>query len=154
MNTADLMWFVCGTVLPSLLISWIAVRFVRRWALRWQLVDRPGRKVHTTPTPMGGGLAIWLGVLVPLAVGQIVVGLLAAGGPAAMAGASGSRPCRVRTWPGLPHQVPGTVGAAGWRHAADDRGPAGRSAGDWVGRSGWGFRLWWPPSACSGKAGG
>ncbi len=84
MSVADLTWVVCGTVLPSFLISWGSVRYVRRWALRWQLLDRPGaRKVHTTPTPMGGGLAIWLGVIVPLAVGQSVLGLLAAGGPLA-----------------------------------------------------------------------
>lgn len=84
MNTPELLWFVCGTVLPSLLISWIAVRGVRPLALRWQLVDRPGaRKVHTTPTPMGGGLAIWLGVVLPLALGQLVVGLVNSGGPAA-----------------------------------------------------------------------
>jgi UDP-GlcNAc:undecaprenyl-phosphate GlcNAc-1-phosphate transferase len=84
MSVADLTWVVCGTVLPSFLISWGSVRYVRRWALHWQLVDRPGaRKVHTTPTPMGGGLAIWLGVIVPLAVGQLILGLLAAGGPLA-----------------------------------------------------------------------
>jgi len=83
MNTRDLLWFVCGTVLPSLLISWLAVPAARRLALRWQLVDRPGvRKVHTTPTPMGGGLAIWLGVVVPLALGQLIVALVVSGGPA------------------------------------------------------------------------
>jgi len=83
MKTPDLIWFVCGTVIPSFLVSWIAVRYVRRLALRWQLVDRPGtRKVHLTPTPMGGGLAIWLGVILPFAVGQLLLGLLRAGSPA------------------------------------------------------------------------
>jgi UDP-GlcNAc:undecaprenyl-phosphate GlcNAc-1-phosphate transferase len=84
MNTLDLMWVVCGTVLPSFLISWSAVRYVRRLAIRWQLVDRPGtRKVHTTPTPMGGGLAIWLGVVLPFAVGQLIVWLLTSNSQAA-----------------------------------------------------------------------
>jgi UDP-GlcNAc:undecaprenyl-phosphate GlcNAc-1-phosphate transferase len=32
---------------------------------------------------MGGGLAIWLGVIVPLSIGQLVLWLLAAGGPLA-----------------------------------------------------------------------
>ncbi|MHB8954031.1 MAG: glycosyltransferase family 4 protein [Pirellulaceae bacterium] len=82
MNAADLMWVVGGAVLPSFLIAWSSVRYVRRLALRWQLLDRPGaRKVHTCPTPMGGGVAIWLGVIVPLAIGQLLLGLLAADGP-------------------------------------------------------------------------
>jgi UDP-GlcNAc:undecaprenyl-phosphate GlcNAc-1-phosphate transferase len=57
-----------------MLVSWAAAFFVRRHAPRWGLVDRPGhRKVHTTPTPLGGGLAIWLGVLVPIALGQAIL---------------------------------------------------------------------------------
>ncbi len=80
MNTRDLLWFVCGATLPSFVISLLAVRYVRRLALRWQLVDRPdARKVHTAPTPMGGGLAIWLGVVLPLAAGQLLVGFLRSG---------------------------------------------------------------------------
>jgi UDP-GlcNAc:undecaprenyl-phosphate GlcNAc-1-phosphate transferase len=44
------------------------------------LIDRPAeRKVHATPTPMGGGLAIWLGVVVPLAMGQILLWLVDSG---------------------------------------------------------------------------
>ena len=41
---------------------------VRRVALRVGLIDRPGhRKVHITPTPLGGGIGIWLGLVLPLA---------------------------------------------------------------------------------------
>lgn len=77
MNAMERMWVVLGAVLPSLLIAWLAVPVVRRLALRWQLVDKPGaRKVHTSPTPMGGGLAIWLGVVTPLALGQLVLFLV------------------------------------------------------------------------------
>lgn len=41
-----------------------------RWlAPRWGLIDHPAaRKVHVTPTPLGGGIAIWCGVVVPLVV--------------------------------------------------------------------------------------
>ena len=41
---------------------------------RWGLVDRPGhRKIHSAPMPTSGGLAIWLGIVLPLAVGQAVL---------------------------------------------------------------------------------
>lgn len=76
MDHATLIWFLAGTLIPSFLISWAAVWLLRPLALHWGLVDRPGmRKVHTTPTPMGGGLAIWLGVMVPFAVGQLLLSL-------------------------------------------------------------------------------
>ena len=65
------LWFLAATIFPSLIISFLAGFVVRRWAPYWGLVDHPAaRKVHVTPTPLGGGLAIWLAVLVPLALGQ------------------------------------------------------------------------------------
>ncbi len=70
-----------GSLVPSFLICWSSVWIVRRWAIRWDLVDRPNaRKVHVEPTPMGGGFAIWLGVIGPLAFGQIVLMLASADG--------------------------------------------------------------------------
>lgn len=70
-------WFFLGTLLPSFVVSLAAAYVVRRLAPRLGLVDRPGhRKVHSVPTPLGGGLAIWLGVLVPLAVGQLCLTLV------------------------------------------------------------------------------
>lgn len=41
---------------------------VRRWAVRFQLVDKPedGRRVNHTPIPRAGGLAIAAGVLAPI----------------------------------------------------------------------------------------
>jgi UDP-GlcNAc:undecaprenyl-phosphate GlcNAc-1-phosphate transferase len=78
MSALDFGFFVCGAVLPSFVVCWASVWWVRRWAIRWQLVDRPAaRKVHTTPTPMGGGVAIWLGVMVPLLAGQLILVLCA-----------------------------------------------------------------------------
>jgi UDP-GlcNAc:undecaprenyl-phosphate GlcNAc-1-phosphate transferase len=54
--------------MPSLVVAVVAAAIVRRIAPRLGLIDRPGyRKVHTTPTPLGGGLAIWLGMLLPFA---------------------------------------------------------------------------------------
>ncbi len=76
-----LLGFVAITILPSFLIAWLAAFIVRRLAPGWGLVDQPGtRKVHVTPTPLGGGLAIWLGVMLPFAVGQIVLWVLMSSG--------------------------------------------------------------------------
>jgi len=64
-------WLILGATVPSLLVSWAAGWLVRRYGPGWGLVDRPGqRKVHTEPMPTAGGLAIWLGIVLPLAVGQ------------------------------------------------------------------------------------
>ena len=77
MNTSLPLWFVPAAILPSLLIAWLSAYLVRRWAPAWGLVDRPNaRKVHVTPTPLGGGLSIWLAVVAPLAVGQLGLWLL------------------------------------------------------------------------------
>lgn len=63
-----MIWVVVGTVAASLLVSWSAGFVIRRAAPRIGLVDHPAaRKVHTRVTPLGGGIAIWLGVMLPLA---------------------------------------------------------------------------------------
>jgi UDP-GlcNAc:undecaprenyl-phosphate GlcNAc-1-phosphate transferase len=74
-------WLVAGSLIPSMAVAWIAGWAVRRLGPRLGLVDKPGhRKVHSTPMPTGGGLAIWLGIVAPLAVGQVAVWLLYAAG--------------------------------------------------------------------------
>lgn len=46
----------------------------RRYAPLWGLVDRPGgHKGHRQPTPLGGGVAIWLTMLLILILGTAVV---------------------------------------------------------------------------------
>lgn len=73
MTSPQLLLFLLGAVLPSFVVSWLATAVMRQWAPRWGLLDRPAaRKVHTKPIPLGGGIAIWLGVALP-----IVTGLLA-----------------------------------------------------------------------------
>lgn len=67
-------WWIIAAALPSLIVSLVAAYFVRLWAPRWNLVDRPGhRKVHTTPTPLGGGLAVFAGIVLPLACGHLLL---------------------------------------------------------------------------------
>lgn len=74
------LWFIPAALLPSLLLSSLAGVAVRYWAPRWGLVDQPGiRKVHVQATPLGGGIAIWLAVFVPLALGQLLLAALHAG---------------------------------------------------------------------------
>ena len=73
-----MMGLVVGSLLPSLVVSWTAAWLVRRWGPRCGLVDRPGaRKIHAAPMPTAGGLAIWLGIVAPLAIGQLALWLMA-----------------------------------------------------------------------------
>ena len=74
MNLQNATWLICGTVFPSFLFAWAMGYVVRRLAAKWGLVDQPGtRKVHLVPTPLGGGLAIWSGVVVTFALGQFAL---------------------------------------------------------------------------------
>ena len=58
--------FVTGSYFAAFFTSLLLTPLVRRMAPALGLVDQPGdRKVHVTPTPMGGGIAVFLGVLVP-----------------------------------------------------------------------------------------
>jgi UDP-GlcNAc:undecaprenyl-phosphate/decaprenyl-phosphate GlcNAc-1-phosphate transferase len=72
-----LLWLILGAVVPSACVCWTAAWGVRRLGPRLGLVDRPGaRKVHDRPMPTSGGLAIWLGLIVPLGAGQGLLWLL------------------------------------------------------------------------------
>jgi len=73
-------WLILGALAPSMIVAWAAAWGVRRWGPRLGLVDRPGhRKIHQQTMPTAGGLAIWLGVVAPLAAGQVVLWLVAGG---------------------------------------------------------------------------
>lgn len=75
-----MIWLVLGSLLPSLAIAWAMGHMIRRWAPRAGLVDRPNhRKVHSVPTPLGGGIAIWLAVIVPCIALSLAVTALDAG---------------------------------------------------------------------------
>lgn len=66
-----------ASALAGLAVSACATALMRKLAPRWNLVDHPNaRKVHSTPTPLGGGLAIACGVCLPLAAAQLAVWLI------------------------------------------------------------------------------
>ena len=73
MNSNDVWIYLAaavGLVGSAFALSWYLCGLARRLAPRWGLVDRPGgHKGHREPTPMGGGVVIWLTTVGLLAVG-------------------------------------------------------------------------------------
>ena len=73
MDLKQIGWLLAATVLPTCLISYLSCFVIRRQASRWGLLDQPGhRKVHETPTPLGGGVGVWAGVVSVLIVAVAV----------------------------------------------------------------------------------
>ncbi len=61
--------FVLATFFAAFSVSLVATPIIRRAAPALGLVDLPGdRKVHVMPTPMGGGIAVFLGMAAPIAI--------------------------------------------------------------------------------------
>jgi UDP-GlcNAc:undecaprenyl-phosphate GlcNAc-1-phosphate transferase len=72
-----MLFLIAACTLSGFVVSVVLTALMRRLAPRWGLVDHPNsRKVHVIPTPLGGGLAIACGVLLPLAAAQAVVWLV------------------------------------------------------------------------------
>jgi len=70
-------------MLPSLAISLAATAVIKRLAPAMGFVDNPGhRKIHHTPKPFGGGVAILLAFAIPLLGALIVIHLLPSDGQA------------------------------------------------------------------------
>lgn len=60
--------FVVVSLGLAFVTAFLFTPLIRRLAPFLGLVDEPGhRKVHSTPTPMGGGIAVFLGLAVPVA---------------------------------------------------------------------------------------
>ncbi len=56
--------------------SLLALPLWRQWCRRTHLVDDPGhRKIHDSPIPLAGGFAVLTGILLPLAVGAVLLKL-------------------------------------------------------------------------------
>jgi len=68
--------FFAAAFFGALLTSLLALPLWRKWCLRTNLVDDPGqRKIHNAPVPLAGGLAVLTGILLPLAIGAILLKL-------------------------------------------------------------------------------
>src|ERR1700691_821724 len=71
--------FVLACIIPSFLISLCVTGAMRAIAPRIGLVDLPAaRKVHKKPTPLGGGIGIVCGVVIPLACAELAAKVLVA----------------------------------------------------------------------------
>jgi UDP-GlcNAc:undecaprenyl-phosphate GlcNAc-1-phosphate transferase len=70
----NLLLFALGLAGGTFVLSVILCALMRRIAPAIGLVDKPGgRKAHAKVTPLGGGVAIWLAVVVVLAIGAMGV---------------------------------------------------------------------------------
>lgn len=79
MNAVAILGTMIVGFLPSLIVAWLVVGGMRRWAVKLKLMDYPGeRKVHTAVVPRGGGVGIWAGVITSLALGTAAVLILGA----------------------------------------------------------------------------
>lgn len=75
-----MLWFLSACFIPAFLLSTTLTMIVKRFASQWGLVDLPAeRKVHVTPTPLGGGIAIFFGFLIPILSAQVAVFLVQRG---------------------------------------------------------------------------
>ena len=73
-----MLFFLVACILPAFFVSLSVTGFLIKKAPSLGLVDQPGeRKVHTTPTPLGGGIGIWSGVVLTLGAAFAVVHFLA-----------------------------------------------------------------------------
>ena len=72
MTGLELLLFAILAILPSACAVLLVTPLVLRTALSQDLIDKPSeRKVHQSQTPMGGGVAIWIGIVSTFAAATI-----------------------------------------------------------------------------------
>ena len=65
-----------AALLSAFATTFATLPFWRRWCVRHGVVDDPGhRKIHETPVPLAGGLAVLTGLLVPLLAAAVLLKL-------------------------------------------------------------------------------
>ncbi len=68
--------FFVAAFLGAFLTSLLALPWWRKWCVRTNLVDDPGhRKIHDSPVPLAGGFAVLTGIILPLAMGAVLLKL-------------------------------------------------------------------------------
>lgn len=76
-DLTEMLFFVLACVIPAFLVSVVTTGAMRVLSPKIGLIDQPAaRKVHKAPTALGGGIGIWLGVVLPLAIVQLVAWLV------------------------------------------------------------------------------
>jgi UDP-GlcNAc:undecaprenyl-phosphate GlcNAc-1-phosphate transferase len=69
-----IVWLLGVTILPPLLVCGLSLYPIRRFAPRLGLLDRPGgHSTHTNVTPLGGGIGIWIGIMITFVIGTLAV---------------------------------------------------------------------------------
>ena len=94
-----------GSLALSFVISVLLTPALRRWARQRDFVDRPSaglHKSHREPIPFGGGIAITVAILVPIAFVLIAAAILVRIDPAHLSGVT-------RLLPNLPYWAGGVV---------------------------------------------
>mgnify|MGYP001825464433 CR=1 FL=1 len=72
-------WLIGGALIPPAVICLISLYPIRRHAVALGLLDEPGgHSTHQRATPLGGGIGIWLGIIVTFALGTATVAWLRA----------------------------------------------------------------------------
>jgi UDP-GlcNAc:undecaprenyl-phosphate GlcNAc-1-phosphate transferase len=68
--------FFAAAFLGAFVTALLALPLWRKWCLRHNLVDDPGhRKIHDTAIPLAGGFAVLTAILLPPAVGAVLLKL-------------------------------------------------------------------------------
>lgn len=68
---------IAACLLSGFAVASLVTAVMRRLAPRLGLLDQPNaRKVHVVPTPLGGGVGILFGIIVPLLAAQIAAAVL------------------------------------------------------------------------------
>jgi UDP-GlcNAc:undecaprenyl-phosphate GlcNAc-1-phosphate transferase len=68
--------FFMAAFAGAFVTSLLALPLWRQWCLRTNLMDAPGqRKIHSSPVPLAGGLAVLTGILLPLVIGAMLLKL-------------------------------------------------------------------------------
>jgi UDP-GlcNAc:undecaprenyl-phosphate GlcNAc-1-phosphate transferase len=77
LTNSDFVILLSGAMIPAAVTSFVVVALLRKWAPSLGLVDQPGaRKVHAQPIPLGGGIGIWFGLMLPFVLGSaLAIGL-------------------------------------------------------------------------------
>lgn len=61
-------------LVSAAVVSFVSLPLWRQWCLRTGLVDDPGhRKIHATPVPLAGGLAVLTGFLLPVVAAALLL---------------------------------------------------------------------------------